>query len=80
MMDTLAYIQTKARGAEDPFFLKPGNPKEGRAVFNAKGCSKCHSVYGDGAKEGLDLGERVRVLLYEPRSDRFEYVEQESLK
>ena len=59
MMDTLAYIKTKAKGAEEPFFFKPGNPKEGRAVFNAKGCTNCHSVNGEGAKAGIDLGKRA---------------------
>jgi cytochrome c551/c552 len=59
MMDTLAYIKTKARGAEEPFFFKPGNPKEGRAVFNDKGCANCHSIFGEGAKGGIDLGMRA---------------------
>ena len=61
MMDTLAYIRTKAKGAEEPFFFKPGNPREGRAVFNAKGCTKCHSVLGEGAKDGIDLGIRAET-------------------
>ena len=59
MIDTLAYIKTRAKGAEEPFFFKPGNPKEGRVVFNAKGCTNCHSIYGEGAKEGIDLGMRA---------------------
>ena len=59
MMDTLAYIKTKAKGAEEPSFFKPGNPREGRAVFNAKGCTKCHTVHGEGAKNGIDLGKRA---------------------
>jgi cytochrome c2 len=59
MMDTLAYIQTKAKGAEEPSFSRPGNPREGRAVFIAKGCTKCHSVHGEGAKNGIDLGTRA---------------------
>ncbi len=59
MMDTLAYIRTKAKGAEEPFFFKPGNPREGRAVYNAKGCGNCHSIYGEGVKEGVDLGKRA---------------------
>jgi cytochrome c2 len=58
MMDALAYINTKAKGAEEPFFFKPGNPKEGRIVYNAKGCNNCHSVHGEGAKDGIDLGKR----------------------
>jgi len=61
MMDTLAYIRTKAKGAEEPFFFKPGNPREGRAVFNAKGCPNCHSVNGEGAKAGIDLGKRAET-------------------
>ncbi len=80
MMDTLAYIKTKAKGAEEPFFFKPGNPREGRAVFNAKGCTNCHSVHGEGAKDGHRSREKGGVLLYEPHPDRFEHVEQEPLR
>ncbi len=59
MMDTLAYIQTKAKGAEEPSFFKSGNPREGRAVFMAKGCTRCHNVNGEGTKNGIDLGKRA---------------------
>ena len=31
---------------------------QGRQVFQAKGCIKCHAVYGEGGKIGPDLGER----------------------
>jgi mono/diheme cytochrome c family protein len=62
MMDTLAYIRTKAKGADEPFFFKPGNPREGRAVFNAKGCANCHSVHGEGATKGIDLGKRAETF------------------
>jgi len=31
---------------------------QGRQVFQAKGCVKCHAVYGEGGKIGPDLGER----------------------
>jgi len=31
---------------------------QGRQVFQAKGCAKCHAVYGEGGKIGPDLGER----------------------
>jgi cytochrome c551/c552 len=61
MMDTLAYIRTQAKGAEEPFFFKLGNPREGKVVFNAKGCTRCHSVYGECAKEGIDLGTRAEM-------------------
>jgi len=60
MMDLLAYINTYAWGAEESFFVKPGNPREGRAVFNAKLCANCHSVHGEGAKDGIDLGKRAK--------------------
>ncbi len=58
MIDVLAYIKTQAKGPEEPYSFKP-NPKQGRAVFIAKGCTKCHSVYGEGAKNGIDLGKRA---------------------
>lgn len=58
MIDVLAYIKTKAKGPEEPYSFNP-NPKEGRAVFTAKGCTKCHSVHGEGAKNGIDLGKRA---------------------
>ena len=59
MMDTIAYIRTKARGEEVPEFIKAGSPKAGKAVFTAKGCANCHSVHGEGAKQGVDLGARA---------------------
>jgi cytochrome c2 len=62
MMDTLAYIRTKARGADEPFIFKPGNPREGRAVYNDKGCFNCHSIHGEGAKAGVDLGKRAEYF------------------
>lgn len=58
MIDVLAYIKTRAKGPEEPYSFKP-NPKEGRAVFTAKGCTKCHSVHGEGAEDGIDLGKRA---------------------
>ncbi len=58
MIDVLAYIRTQAKGPEEAYSFKP-NPNEGRAVFIAKGCTRCHSVYGEGAKNGIDLGKRA---------------------
>ena len=58
MIDVLAYIKTRAKGPEEPYSFRP-NPKKGRAVFTAKGCTKCHSIYGEGAKDGIDLGNRA---------------------
>ena len=56
MIDLLEYIKTNAKGAEEPAFFKPGNPREGKQVFASKGCIQCHSIRGEGAKGGIDLG------------------------
>ena len=61
MMDLLEYIKTYAHGAEEPAFVKPGNPKEGKEVFMAKGCMQCHSIRGEGARGGVDLGEKAET-------------------
>ena len=37
-------------------YLLPGNMKEGWKVFTKKKCSVCHSIWGEGGKEGPDLG------------------------
>jgi len=59
MMDTVAYIRTRARGDEVPEFITAGSPREGKAVFNAKGCANCHSIHGEDSKQGVDLGRRA---------------------
>lgn len=53
----LAYIReySRAEGSQ-PVYSLPGNPIEGKKVFSAKGCVRCHSVYGVGGKVGPDLG------------------------
>jgi mono/diheme cytochrome c family protein len=46
-----------AMGAEKKGeYLLPGNVKEGWNVFSMKKCSACHSIWGEGGKEGPDLG------------------------
>ncbi len=62
MMDLLEYIKTNAKGADEPAFFKPGNPKEGKRIFEAKGCNKCHSIGGEGAKGGVDLGKIAKTF------------------
>jgi cytochrome c2 len=37
-------------------YLLPGDIKAGWKVFNTKKCSTCHSIWGEGGKEGPDLG------------------------
>ncbi len=62
MMDLLEYIKMNARGPRETAFITPGNPKEGRQVFIAKGCVKCHSIQGEGGKGGEDLGKRAKLF------------------
>jgi cytochrome c2 len=62
MMDLLEYIKTKANGPEEIAFSKPGNPREGKRVFAAKGCNKCHSIHGEGATGGVDLGKIAKTF------------------
>ena len=47
----------QAMGAEKKGeYLLPGDIKEGWKVFTMKKCSTCHSIWGEGGKEGPDLG------------------------
>jgi cytochrome c2 len=62
MMDLFEYIKANAKGVEEPAFFKPGNPKEGKRVFDTKGCNKCHSIQGEGAKGGIDLGKIAKTF------------------
>jgi cytochrome c2 len=61
-MDLLEYIRTNARGPKEVAYLTPGNPRQGRQVFIAKGCVKCHAVRGEGGKEGEDLGVKGKMF------------------
>ena len=36
-------------------YLSPGNIKAGWKVFIAKKCNACHSIWGEGGKEGPEL-------------------------
>jgi cytochrome c len=62
MMDLLEYIKMNAKGAKDTAFITPGNSREGKQVFAAKGCIKCHAVRGEGGKEAEDLGKRAKTF------------------
>ena len=62
MMDLLEFIRTRAKGAEEPAFFKPGSPKEGKRVFDTKGCNTCHSIRGEGAEGDIDLGKRAKTF------------------
>jgi cytochrome c len=62
MMDLLEYIKVNAKGAKETAFITPGNPREGRKIYAAKGCIKCHAVRGEGGKEAEDLGKRAKTF------------------
>jgi cytochrome c551/c552 len=62
MMDLLEYVKVNAKGAKETAFITPGNPREGKQVFNAKGCIKCHAVRGEGGKEAEDFGKRSKTF------------------
>ena len=62
MMDLLEYIKANAKGTDEMAFFKPGNPREGKRLFHEKGCTKCHSVQGEGAKGGIDFGNIARTF------------------
>ena len=62
MMDLLEYIKANARGPRESALIAPGNPRQGRQVFTAKGCIKCHSVGGEGGKSAEDLGNKAKAF------------------
>ncbi len=49
MAHIFAFLYTA--GYIDP----PGDPGQGRRLFETKGCVRCHAVAGEGGKEGPDL-------------------------
>ena len=62
MMDLLEYIKMNAKGTKEAAFMTPGNPRQGRQVFVAKGCIQCHSVHGEGGKVADDLGKKAKTF------------------
>ncbi len=48
----LPILQAQSRGGT--YFI-PGDPKAGMRVFFDKGCSRCHSVLGEGGRSAPDL-------------------------
>jgi len=51
----LAFGQTAGAEKKGDYLL-PGDMKEGWKVFTQKKCSACHAIWGEGGKEGPDLG------------------------
>lgn len=56
MADIHAYIRQRSSLRDrDLVFLQPPDPNAGRALFSAKGCSRCHGDDGRGTRSGPDL-------------------------
>ncbi len=51
----ISFNQTMGAEKKEEYLL-PGDIKEGWKVFTLKKCSACHSIWGEGGKEGPDLG------------------------
>ncbi|MGZ3535995.1 MAG: c-type cytochrome [Thermodesulfobacteriota bacterium] len=60
MMDLLEFIKMNAKAVKETAFITPGNPREGKQIFERKGCIKCHAIKGEGGKEAEDLGKRAK--------------------
>ena len=56
MVDLSAYIRKNSQGAaRKKVYMSPGNPQNGKKVFEEKSCIKCHSVIGTGGDFAPDL-------------------------
>ena len=51
LVHVLAYL-SMARHVDDP-----GDPANGRELFQSKGCARCHALHGVGGRKGPDLAE-----------------------
>jgi mono/diheme cytochrome c family protein len=60
MADLIAYLQRAAAPVDgEPAYVEPGSPNNGRALFNDKGCVRCHAIRGvGGSSDAPDLGKR----------------------
>ncbi len=58
IVDLFAYMRTQGKRGATHEFQSAGDPENGKELFEAKGCSRCHDVFGDEAI-GPDLGRRA---------------------
>lgn len=64
MGDLLAYLQAGNEGATaERVYFEPGSPRRGRDLFEAKRCTACHAIAGEGGRVGPDLGTRGHEMV-----------------
>ncbi len=56
IIDLFAYLRSQGQRQSAREFKSAGDPDKGRAVFAAKGCQRCHGLFGQGGGLGPDLG------------------------
>lgn len=56
IIDLFAYLRSQGQRRAPRAFKSAGDPVKGKLAFAAKGCSRCHAVFGDGGSIGPDLG------------------------
>jgi mono/diheme cytochrome c family protein len=56
IIDLFAYLRSQGQRHAPRAFKSAGDPDKGKKAFAAKGCSRCHSVFGRGGSIGPDLG------------------------
>jgi mono/diheme cytochrome c family protein len=56
IVDLFAYVRGQGQRRAPQMFTSAGDPVRGKEAFRAKGCSQCHSVFGQGGSIGPDLG------------------------
>lgn len=60
LRDLIAFLAPGTGGTpEGPIYVLPGRADNGRRLFAEKRCAECHSVGGQGARVGPDLGDRA---------------------
>ncbi len=55
-LDLFAFVRSHGRRTTAPRFQSPGDAAKGELVFEDKGCSMCHPLFGDEPGTGPDLG------------------------
>jgi len=56
IIDLFAYVRGQGERRAPRTFRSAGDPVKGKQAFAAKGCSRCHDVFGSGDSIGPDLG------------------------